>query len=121
MPTRRATGLLAHLSGAVDEILVGRELAQAHRASRMEAVGGDSYLSPEPELEAVGETRGGVDEDRRRVDGGQEAASGRVALGDDRVGEPRAVAFDELERLVEGSDDPHRKNLVEILGRPIFF
>src|SRR5262249_1995733 len=33
----------------------------------------------------------------------------------------RPVAFDELERFLEGTDDPHRENLVEVLGRPVVF
>ena len=39
----------------------------------MELLGGDADLGPEAELTAVGEARRGVDQDRRRVDLGDEA------------------------------------------------
>ena len=64
---------LANLAVPVHVVLVGGELAEAHRPARVQAVRADADLGAEAELEAVGEARRGVDEDRGGVDLGEEA------------------------------------------------
>src|ERR1700687_6018628 len=63
---RRAWASITHLSVAGDEVLVDGQFAQSHRAARVQAVGRDSGLCAEPELEAVGEAGRGVDVHGRR-------------------------------------------------------
>src|SRR5262249_40177885 len=57
---------LAHLAAAVDHVLLGGELSQAHGAEGVEAGGGDADLRAQPQLAAVVEAGGGVDDDARR-------------------------------------------------------
>src|SRR6266545_2324000 len=57
----RAT-LLAHLAVAVDHELRRGQLPHAHRSSRVHARGGDAHLRAEPELVAVDQARGRVDQ-----------------------------------------------------------
>ena len=75
-PLRPGAVSSADLAGAAHQVLVGRELAQPHRPARVQAVRADADLGAEAELEAVGEARRGVDEDRGRVDLVQEALGG---------------------------------------------
>src|ERR1700738_3547231 len=57
-----------HLSVAGDEVFVDGQFAQAHRAARVQAIGRDSGLCAEAELEAVGEAGRRVNVHGRRVD-----------------------------------------------------
>src|SRR5450759_2371898 len=85
----------------------------------MEAVGGNSRLGAEAEFESVREASGRVDVDASRIDLAFKARRGIVVLRYDRVSEARAMAADKLDRLVEGADQLHRKNQLEVLGIPI--
>ena len=62
------TGSAADLAVAPDDVLVGGELAQAHRAARVQLLRRDADLGAEAELLAVGEARRRVHDHRGRVD-----------------------------------------------------
>ena len=72
--------------------------------------------APKPELLAVDEAGGGVDEDRGGVDLADEAVGGPQVVGDDRLAVAAAVAGDVGDGGVEGVDHPHRQLQVEELG-----
>src|SRR5262249_42953090 len=110
----RDAGSVPDLARAAHEILVGRELAQAHRPARVQPVRADPHLGAEAELVPVGEARGGIDEYGGRVDAPEEALGGAVVLRDDGLGELRAVGVDEGERLVEGADDADAQDEIEV-------
>src|SRR6266511_5511122 len=59
----RVTALLPDLSAAVDDVLGGRQLAQADRPARVQLLGRVADLRPHPELVAVGEPGRRVDVD----------------------------------------------------------
>src|SRR5438105_14964478 len=75
-PTRCSTGYPApnarssgsNLPFTPDDVLVRGQLAQTHRAARVELLCGDADLGTEPELLAVGESRARVHLDSRGVD-----------------------------------------------------
>ena len=77
--------LPADLAVATDAVLVGGELAQAHRAARVQAVGRDADLRAEAELETVVETRARVPENGRGIDSVEKLLRGRSVGRDDRV------------------------------------
>ena len=52
----------------------------------MELVGADADLGAQPELEAVGEARAGIDHHAGRIDLAQEALGMHVVARDDGVG-----------------------------------
>ena len=113
--------LLPDLAVAEDDELAAGQLLEAHRAAGVELLRGDPHLGAEAVLEAVGEARRGVDDDRRGVDLGDEAQRPRVVLRDDGVGVHRAVARDVLHRLVQRVDDLDGEDqleelLAEVLG-----
>src|SRR6266436_4365382 len=56
--------LEAHLAVAANHVFVGSQLAQSHRAARMQAIGRDAGFGAEAEFEAVGEARRRVYVDR---------------------------------------------------------
>src|SRR5262245_65631456 len=58
----------ADLPFAPDDVLLGGELAEAHRAAGVELLGRDADLGPEPELLAVDEPGRRVDKHRGRLD-----------------------------------------------------
>ena len=91
---------------ALDDVLGGGQLAQAHRAAGVELLGADADLGAEAELLAVDEAGRGVDEHRGGVDLAGEAVGRREVAGDDGLGVTRAVAGDVVDRLVERVDDP---------------
>ena len=86
----------ARLPAASYDVLVRGELPQPHRSARMQPVGADADLGAEAELEAVGEARGGVGEDRGGIDLREEALGRAFVARDDRLREPRAMARDEV-------------------------
>ncbi len=86
---------------AEHDVLLRGEAFEAHRAARVQLVGGDADLRAEAVLEAVGEARRGVHHHRARIDFAQETLRVRVVLGDDGVGVRRAVLGDVLHRRVE--------------------
>lgn len=53
----------ADVAVADDDVLGGGHLGQAHRAAGVQLLGADADLGAEAELSAVGEPRGGVDQD----------------------------------------------------------
>src|SRR6266851_1516926 len=112
--------LEAHLAAAANHVFVGSQLAQSHRAPRMEAIGRDAGFGAEAEFEAVGEARRCVYVDRGGVDLTLETPRGGGVLRNDRVGQPGAVARNKTDRFVEGFDDFDRQCQVEVLGVPIF-
>src|SRR2546427_13135383 len=81
---RRLSG--ANLAAAEDHVLLRGEALEAHRAARMQLVGGNADLRAQAVFETVGETRRGVHEDRTRIDLVQETPGDRFVFGDDRVG-----------------------------------
>jgi len=59
---------LPHLTVSPDDVLVRRQLLQAHGASGVELLGGDAHLAAQAELAAVGEAGGAVQVDCGAVD-----------------------------------------------------
>ena len=53
--------LLPHVVLPDDHPFVGGQFAQAHRATRVQALGRDGHLGAQPELVAVREARAGID------------------------------------------------------------
>ena len=114
-----APALLTHLAVAADDVLVGRQLAQADRAARVQLLGRVADLGAHAELEAVGEAGRGVGVDDGGVDPGGEALGGLLGGGDDRLRVAGAVAVDVLDRLLERVDDADGQLQVEVLGVPV--
>src|SRR5271166_4060130 len=83
IPTRISAPNLAR---ALNEVFVGCQLAQPHRAARMQAVGGNSSLGAEAKFEPIGKTRGGVDIDGSGIDLAFKARGGGGILRDDCIG-----------------------------------
>ena len=79
---------------ARNDVLVGREFGEPHRAPGVELLGRDSDLGAESELASVGEGRRDVDIDARRVGPLREQPRCLRILGDDRLAVARGVAFD---------------------------
>src|SRR4051812_7252836 len=59
------------------------ELGQAERAPGVQLLGGDADLGAEAELAAVGESGGGVHQDRGGIDAGDEVGDRRGGIADD--------------------------------------
>src|SRR3989338_10463474 len=97
--------LLTELSSTEDDILVRGEFLQAHRAARVQAVRADADLRTQPELVAVREPGGGIDEHRGRVHRLREPGGVAGVLRDDRIRMRRAVPADVVDRLLEGIHD----------------
>mmetsp|Transcript_2529 Transcript_2529/g.7933 ORF Transcript_2529/g.7933 Transcript_2529/m.7933 type:complete len:559 (+) Transcript_2529:22-1698(+) len=76
------------------EPLVGEEAVDAHGPARVDAARRDAQLRAEAEAEAVGEARGRVVEDVRRVDEAQERVGDGRVLGDDALRVARRVRVD---------------------------
>src|SRR5437667_9525882 len=91
---RRLSG--ANLAAAEDHVLLRGEALEAHRAARVQLVGGNADLCTQTVLESVGEARRGVHHHRARIDLAKEALRARLVLGDDRVGMLRSVLADML-------------------------
>lgn len=85
---------------AEDDELLRSEAFQPDRAARVQFVGADADFRAEAIFEAVGETGGGVDHDRARIDLAQKPARAREIFGDDRIRMSRAVLFDVGNRLI---------------------
>src|SRR2546430_17082933 len=87
MPSQgsKALGLLPDLAAAEHDVLLRGEALQAHRTARMQLVGRNADLRAEAVLEAVGEARGSVYQDRARIHFAKEAFRARFVLGHDRV------------------------------------
>src|SRR4051794_18626223 len=96
-----AGALLTNLAVAVDDVLVGRQLAQPDRPARVQLLGRVADLSTHAELETVGEAGRGVGIDDGRVDTGGEAPRGLLRSGDDRLGVAGAVSVDVINRALE--------------------
>src|SRR5690606_32024261 len=71
------------LTLAVEQVLVGHHLGQAHRAAGMQLLRADPDLGAEAELKAVGEARRRVDEHRRSIDLLTEPLGPPQVVGDD--------------------------------------
>ena len=80
--------------GRPQEPLVRQEARDADRAPRVDAAGRDAEFGAEAEAEAVGEARGRVVEDVRRVDEAQERVGDGRVLGDDALRVARRVRVD---------------------------
>ena len=82
---------LSDLSVAVDDVFIGGHFGKTHRASGVHFLGGDSDLCAKAEFLAVGETGGGVDVNRRRINCVAEKGCIFGVFGDDRFAVSRAV------------------------------
>src|SRR3954449_5250348 len=102
---RFARPLWPDLARSLDHVLERAELAHADRAARVELLRGVADLGAEAELAAVGEARGRVDVDARRVNAQLEGARARVGRRDDRLAVARAVRVDVVDRLLDGVHD----------------
>ena len=71
---------LAHMTAAVDDVLLRSELAKPHRSKGVQSGGGDADLGAEPELAAVIEAGGGVEHHRGGVHLGGEAHNNHLIL-----------------------------------------
>ena len=121
-PVRRSVPgrfLVPDLAVAPHEVLVGGELAQRHRATRVQLLRGDPDLRAEPELGAVGEARRRVDHHGGGVDLGGEPPRRVELAGEDRFGVPRAEPVHVVDRGVERRHDRHRELEREELGREV--
>ncbi len=58
--TQKECALPPHLAVAGDDVFVGGELGEAHRAAGVEFLGADAYFGAEAELGAVGEGGGDI-------------------------------------------------------------
>src|SRR5437667_7806798 len=95
----RATALLPDLPAAVDDVLGRGQLAQPDRPPRVQLLGRVTDLRAHPELVAVGEPRRRVDVDGRGVNGVGKLVADLGGPGDDRVGVPRPMTVDVLDRI----------------------
>src|SRR4051794_24175335 len=101
------SGLVANLAVAPYDVLVGGELAQRHGAPGVQLLGADADLRAEPELGAVGEASGRVDDDGAAVDRVGEAGGGRQLTGEDGLGVSGREAVHVLDGGVERRHDCH--------------
>src|SRR5579864_2159885 len=88
--TRAATSG-AHLPVAAHDVFEAGELLCAHRAARVELVGGDADLRAHAKLRSVGKLSGGIEKHDGALDPVEEALGRRRILGHDGVGMMRAV------------------------------
>src|SRR5438270_4776721 len=124
IPTDRRSDIaavvsIADVSVALDEILERAQLTQSDWPARMELLCGVPDLGTHPELAAVGEARGRVHVDTRRIHSELERSGGRRVARHDRLGVPAAIAADVLDGLLDAVDDPHGDCKREILRRPV--
>src|SRR5690606_18075527 len=98
---RRASPSAPGLAVAAHDELLGGELAQAHRPTRVPLLRGDADLRADPELLAGHEPGGGVDHHRRGVDLPGEAVGRRQVAGDDGLAVAGAVPPDVGHGIVE--------------------
>src|SRR6478735_12073969 len=104
------------LTRTADNVLVGRQLLEAHGAAGVELVGADADLGAEAELVAVVEARRGVPEHDGAVDAVEEFLRDGGVLRHDRVRVVRAMGLDVLDGGIDPVDDPHREDEVEEFG-----
>ena len=110
-----------HHAIAGDAILVAGEFAQGHRAAGVELVGGDADLGAEAEFFAIGEAGGDVVKDTGAIDAVEERFCRGGVGGDDAIRVMRTVVIDVGDGFLHRVDDFHGKDVVEILGAPVFF
>src|SRR5262249_43275546 len=108
--------LTSDLAVAVDHKFVAAQLAEAHRAAGVEAIGADADLGAVAELETIVEARARVPEDRGAVDARLETARSGLVTRDDRVAVAGAVAVDRGDGGVERIDDAYGEDEIEELG-----
>ena len=65
--------LFSDLAVAANDVFVGRQFFETHRAARMKLVGADADLRAETKLAAIGETGGSIPIDRRGIDFAEES------------------------------------------------
>src|SRR3954454_21887139 len=95
-----STALCPCVAVAGHDVLDRAQLSHADRAAGVQLLSRVADLGAHAELAAVGEARGGVHIDARRVDAELERPRrGRVAR-DDRLRMARAVSVDVLDRLL---------------------
>src|SRR6188472_1640820 len=114
-----AEALLTYLAVAVDDVLVGRQLAQTDRSTRVQLLGRVADLGPHAELEAIGEAGRGVGVDDGGVNSSGETLRSLGRRADDRLRVSGAVSVDMVDRLVERVDDGNGQLQVEVLGVPV--
>src|SRR5262249_57129046 len=95
------TGPLSGLSLSVNDVLGGRELAQAHRAAGVQLLRADADLRSEAELFAVDETRRCIDENGGGFDFAREPRCGLEIASDDRLAVARAKATDVRDGVID--------------------
>ena len=101
---------------AVDDPLVGGHLTQRHRTAGVELLRADAHLGAEAELGAVGELRGGVQIDGRRVYLIYKPLPRGVVLRNNRLAVPGAIVRDVVQRRLEVGHELDGHDVVEELG-----
>src|SRR5215211_9294661 len=97
-PTAETAAPSAHLAVAAEDVLGGRQLAQAGWAASVQLLRRVADLGAHPELETIGEPRRRVDIDRRGIHRARERLGGLLRRRDDRLRVACAVAVDMVDR-----------------------
>src|SRR5258706_15238271 len=106
---RTVRPLPPYLPFAPYDVLVGGQLAHAHRAARVQLLRRDTDLGAEPELFSVGEACARVHDDGRGVDLVREAARRVEIASEDRLGVPGPVVVDVRDSSIEIGGDRDRQ------------
>ena len=105
-----------HLPISMDDVLIAAQLLQPHRAAGMELLGGDTHLTAQAELAAVGEAGGAVDIHRRTVHGCCEEGGMGLVPGQDGFAVAGGVLGNVADGFFHAVYDLDGQNVVEKFG-----
>lgn len=103
----------------IKAVLVNKKTFQTHWSTRVRAVGADAHLGTEAVAETVGKPGRRVVEDPRRVDAGEESASGGRVFGDNRVGVVAAMRVDVVDSSIQALNDAECDSKLKELSIPV--
>ena len=87
----------------------------------MQFLGGNADFRAESEFAAVGKAGACVVIDHRGIHFGEEFFRRRFVFGDDALAVAGGIAVNVVNRFFQAVHDMHRKDIVKIFGRVIFF
>ncbi len=117
-----AAGIVRYdLAGAEEFPFINDKPFQTYRPAGVYLVGAYAHFSAEPVTEAVGEAGAAVPEHVCGIDQVHKPFGLFLISGNNAVGMSRAVMVNMVDCLFKAINDFYRKDIIQILGSPVFF